>query len=71
MSKMNELYLAEQEEYYDQMIEDQREELRKEGAEELRIEITRMLDAVLKRAWTKEVEQGIRTALVIVEQAQR
>lgn len=71
MSKMNELSIAEQEEAYEQMIEYEREEFRKEGAEELRIEILRELEAVSKRAWTKEVQQGINTAIVIAEKAQR
>lgn len=71
MGKMNELSLAEQETLYDEYLESQREELRKEGAEELRIEILRELKNQSSRAAVSGVKIGIETAIVVVEQAQR
>ena len=68
---MNELSLAEQETLYDEYLESQREELRKEGAEELRLEILRELKHQSSRAVVSGVKIGIETALVVVEQAQR
>lgn len=42
MSKMNELSISEQEEAYEQMIEEERNEFRREGAKELVIELERV-----------------------------
>lgn len=42
MSKMNEMSITEQEEAYAQMIEEERNELRREGAQELLIELERV-----------------------------
>lgn len=71
MSKMNELSIEAQEALYDQYIEDQREELRKEGADELRNEILRELKYQSLRAWDTQTRHGIETAIVVVEQATR
>lgn len=71
MSKMNELSIAEQEEQYEAYLEFQRNELRAEGAEELRLEILRQLDALERRAWTPDIRHGLRTAIVVAESASR
>lgn len=69
MSKMNELSLEQQEASYELFIEAQRNELRQEGAEEMRIEIIRALDAESKRTASKDVAFGLKTAIVVAEQA--
>lgn len=69
MSKMNELSRDEQETLYEQYLEDQRNELRIEGAEAIKVEILRLLSEQERRAWTPEIRQGIRTAMVVVESA--
>lgn len=69
MSKMNELSIDEQETLYEQYLEDQNNALRREGAEELRVDILRQLGELERRAWTREIQQGIRTAIVVVESA--
>ena len=69
MSKMNELSIDEQETLYEQYLEDQNNVFRREGAEELRADILRQLGELERRAWTSEIQQGIRTAIVVVESA--
>lgn len=69
MSKMNDLSIDEQETLYEQYLEDERNALRREGAAELKAEILRQLDQLERRAWTPEIKQGIRTAIVVVESA--
>lgn len=71
MGKMNELSLAEQEALYDEYLESQREELRKEGAEELRAEILRGLKEQQLRSTTSNLKFGLIVAEVVVEQATR
>ncbi len=56
---------------YEAYLEFQRNELRTEGAEELRVDILRKLDELERRAWTPEIKHGIRTAIVAVESAGR
>lgn len=68
---MNQLSLAEEEAVYELYLEDQREALRKEGAEELRIEILRKLREQHKRVWSKPLQIGIETAILITERATR
>ncbi len=60
---------SEQEALYEEYLEDERNGYRREGAEELRIEILRQLSELERRAWTTEIRQGIRTAIVVVESA--
>lgn len=69
MSKMNEMSIDNQETLYEQYLEDQNNALRREGAEELRADILRQLDSLERRAWTPEIRQGLRTAVVVVESA--
>lgn len=69
MSKMNELSIEDNMAAYEDYIESERQELRKEGAEELRKDILRELESYANRAWTSEIKQGLLTAAVIVEQA--
>lgn len=71
MSKMNALSIDAQETLYEQYIESQREELREEGAEELRIGLLRELEVRISRAWTSQEKSAYQTAMVIVEQATR
>jgi hypothetical protein len=61
---------SEQEALYEEYLEDERNAYRREGAEELKIEILRQLSELERRAWTTEIRQGIRTAIVVVESAQ-
>lgn len=70
MSKMNELSLEEQYAAYEQYIEEQRQELRREGAEELRAEILREIEAQLPKMWDPNGKHGLNTAKVIVTRAQ-
>lgn len=69
MSKMNELSIDEQETLYEQYLEDQRNELRLEGAEAIKADILRQLSELERRAWSSEVGATIRTAMVVVESA--
>jgi hypothetical protein len=69
MSKMNELSLEQQEASYELFIEAQRDELRSEGAEEMRIEILRAIDAEMIKVWDKQQKFGLQVAKVLVEQA--
>lgn len=69
MSKMNEASIDEQETAYAEHVEEQRQHLRKEGAEELRRDIIRELESLTKRAWTSQEKHGYQTAMVIVERA--
>lgn len=71
MGKMNELSLAEQEDAYEAYIESQREDLRNEGAEELRLDILRELKNQSLRAVDKQQKWGLETAIVVVERATR
>ena len=68
---MNELSIAEQEAAYEEFVEFQREELRKEGAEELRNEILRELKIQTCKAATEQIRLGLDTAIVVVERATR
>ena len=67
MSKMNELSIDH--EAYAAYVESENMVLRREGAEEMRIEITRALQAQKNRAVTKEERFGIEVALIVVAQA--
>lgn len=69
MTNNQDLSIEEQEALYDQYLEDQNNAFRREGAEELRTDILRQLGELERRAWTKEIQQGIRTAIVVVESA--
>lgn len=69
MSKMNELSIEQQEASYEMFIESQRDELRSEGAEEMRIEILRAIDAEMLKVWDKQQKFGLQVAKVLVEQA--
>lgn len=67
MSKMNELSIDH--EAYEQYVESANMELRREGAEELRIEILRALDVEARKGWTQQEKFAYNVAKVIVEQA--
>jgi hypothetical protein len=67
MSKMNELSISELEDSYAEHIEEQRQELKKQGAEELRAEILKELNVLVGRAWTTHEKHGYQTAIVVVE----
>lgn len=69
MSKMNELSLEQQEASYEMFIESQRDDLRSEGAEEMRIEILRAIDAEMLKVWDSQQKFGLQVAKVLVEQA--
>lgn len=69
MSKMSQEYDDAQHEAYSEYVEAQRQELRKEGAEEMRKEILRLIDAEFIRAWTAETRHGMMTAKVLAERA--
>lgn len=69
MSKMNELSLQEQEAAWDEYVESQRQELRKEGAEELRQDILREIDHEIRRLWDPQQKFGMQVAKVIIERA--
>jgi hypothetical protein len=71
MGMMKNIALEQQEALYEEFLESQREDLRKEGAEELRIEILRVLQQESKKTWSKQIQLGIETAIVVVEQANR
>lgn len=69
MSKMNQLSIDAQEAAYEEYVEEQRQALRKEGAEELRKDILRELNELVKKAWTNHEKHGYQTAIVVVERA--
>jgi hypothetical protein len=71
MSKMNALSIDAQESAYEQYIESQREELRQEGAEELRVDILRSLEVLVSKSWTSQEKLAYQTAVLVVEQATR
>jgi coproporphyrinogen III oxidase-like Fe-S oxidoreductase len=68
---MKNLLIEQQEAVYEQYVEEQREELRNEGAEELRMDILRELKNQSLRAFDKNVKLGIEAAIVVVERANR
>ena len=67
MSKMNEMSIDEQETAYSEYVEEQRQELRKEGAEELRQTILRELNSLKIKAWTSQERIAYDAAMIIVE----
>ena len=67
MSRMNEMSIDEQETAYAEHVEEQRQELRKEGAEELRQSILRELNSLKIRAWTSQERIAYDAAMIIVE----
>ena len=69
MSKMNQLSIEEQEAAYDSYVEEQRQELRKEGAEELRKDILRQIDEEMRRLWDPQQKFGMQVAKIVVERA--
>lgn len=69
MSRMNEMSIDEQETAYAEYVEEQRQELRKEGAEELRKGILRELDDMKKTAWTAQERIAYEAAKIVVERA--
>lgn len=69
MSKMKELYMEQVEADYALYVESQNQELRKEGAEELRIEIMRKIEASMKFGTDDSVNYGLTIALNHVIQA--
>jgi hypothetical protein len=64
---MNEMSIDEQENAYAEHVEEQRQELRKEGAEELRQSILRELNSLKIRAWTSQERIAYDAAMIIVE----
>lgn len=69
MSKMNQLSIEEQEAAYDSYVEEQRQELRKEGAEELRNDIMRELEYSIAGATDDGVRYGLVVAMEYVKRA--
>lgn len=69
MSKMNELSLEEQEQAYEAYVEAQRQDLRLEGAEELRQDILREIDKEMRRLWDPQQKFGMGVAKIIIERA--
>lgn len=67
MSKMNELSIDH--DAYEAYVESERMDLRREGAEEMRIEILRAIDAEMVKVWDKQQKFGLQVAKVLVEQA--
>jgi hypothetical protein len=64
---MNELSISELEDSYAEYVIEQRQELRKEGAEALRTEILKELNILVSKAWTTHEKHGYQTAIVVVE----
>jgi hypothetical protein len=64
---MNELSISELEDSYAEHVDEQRQELKKEGAEELRAEILKELNTLVGKAWTQQEKHGYQTAIVVVE----
>jgi len=69
MSKTGEEYMNIMEDKYEEFVEEQRQVLRKEGAEELRQDILRELNTLVNKAWTSQEKHGYQTAIVVVERA--
>lgn len=69
MSKMNELSISDMEDRYAEHVEGQRQELRKEGAEELRQDILRELESLKIKAWTSQERIAYDAAKIVVERA--
>lgn len=69
MSKMNMLSIEEQEQAYDEYLEFQRQELRKEGAEELRKAILADIEYEMRRLWDPQQKFGMQVAKVVIESA--
>jgi hypothetical protein len=69
MSKMNELSISDMEDRYAEHVEEQRQELRKEGAEELRQDILRELEALKIKAWTSQEKIAYEAAIIVVGRA--
>jgi hypothetical protein len=69
MSKMNELSIEQQEEDYAAYVESLNQDLRKEGAEELRAGILRELQLSLSMASDTGVKYGLTVAINYVMQA--
>lgn len=67
MSKMNELSIDH--DAYEAYVESERMNLRREGAEEMRIEILRELDVQIRKAWTNDGKLAFQAAKIIVERA--
>lgn len=67
MSKMNELSIDH--DAYEAYVESERMELRREGAEELRIELLRELDVQVRKAWTQDAKLAFEAAKIVVERA--
>lgn len=67
MSKMNELSNEEQALAFEQMVEAERNELRQEGAEELRFEIRRVLRTHMEYEPDGLYLKGMAKALAIIE----
>jgi hypothetical protein len=66
---MNELSIEEQETAYAEYVESLNQDLRKEGAEELRQEIIRELDLLIRKSWTQSEKIGYMAAKIVVERA--
>lgn len=69
MSKMNQLSIDEQETLYAEYLESLNQDLRKEGAEELRKDILRELNTMYKKAWTRPERVAYGVAIMLVERA--
>jgi hypothetical protein len=69
MSKMNELSISNLEDGYAEHVEEQRQELRKEGAEELRQDILRELNVLKTKSWTSQEKIAYEAAIIVVERA--
>ena len=67
MSKMNELSIDH--DAYEAYVESERMDLRREGAEELRIEVLRELDVQVRKAWTQDAKLAFEAAKIVVERA--
>jgi hypothetical protein len=67
MSKMNEMSIDAQEAAFEQMVEEERNQLRQEGAEELRFEIRRVLRTHMEYEPDGLYLKGMAKALTIVE----
>jgi hypothetical protein len=69
MSKTKEWLMSTIEQDYEKFVEEEKNVLRKEGAEEMRIEITRELKNQMHKAVTSQEKFGLQVALVVVTQA--
>ena len=67
MSKTGEEYMNIMEDKYDEFVEEQRQVLRKEGAEELRKSILNELTGLKNRAWTAQEKIAYDASMIIVE----